>query len=440
MISKSKNLIALFATLFLLLLGIQGYFMYKTYQVKEREIYRTVHKRLTDYTDRLEDKGGLKRVHDDTVQAILISFKNKKITRDEFLNLFDKNRIATEEEFSQYVDDQFRDEGYEVAVKIEYSSIIFNPTKTNLITKPIVIYETEKKVKKAGILNTGTWETTSKSTNSDNKTVTRNDSFSVKSTTGYEILNIKTVIFRELTLLFLCCIALLTSVLVLYIFTIKNLIKQRKQIEILHTVVDNISHEFKTPIATLKIASKTLKKNLSQEILPVIDRQITRLENLLLQLHKEENDAEETIFIRPRDWDFFIQDLAFTYPEHEFKLQHTVEKELPFDKNLMETIIKNLCENSVKYGASEIDIHITDQEKHLEINIADNGEGIAKNEVKSIFEKFYRIQSNNIHNTNGLGLGLYFVQKIVSKYHGKIDVKSEIKVGTQFKIKLPYEY
>lgn len=413
--------------------------MYKTYQVKEREIYRIVHKRLTDYTDRLEDKGGIKRVHDDTVQAILIRFKNKEITRDEFLNLFDKNRIATEREFSRYVDDQFKDEGYEVAVKIEYSSIIFNPTKTNLITKPIVIYETEKKVKKAGILNTGTWETTSKSTDSDAKTVTRNDSFSVKSTTGYEILNIKTVVFRELTLLIICCIILLASVLILYIFTIKNLIRQQKQIEILHTIVDNISHEFKTPIATLKIASKTLKKNLNAETLPLVDRQINRLENLLLQLHRDEN-AVETVFTQPEDWDFFIQDLTFTYPKNKFKLQNNVEKELFFEKGLMETIIKNLCENSVKYGASEIDIQITDLEKHLEINIADNGEGMAKNELRSIFEKFYRIQSNNIHNTKGLGLGLYFVQKIAAKYHGKIEVKSELKVGTQFRIKLPYEY
>ena len=243
--------------------------------------------------------------------------------------------------------------------------------------------------------------------------------------------------FRELTLLILCCIALLASVLILYIFTIKNLIKQQKQIEVLHTIVDNISHEFKTPIATLKIASKTLKKNFNQDTFPLIDRQITRLENLLLQLHKDEN-TDETTSIKPEDWDFFIQDLAFTYPENEFKIQNKVEKELPFDKNLMETIIKNLCENSVKYGASVIDVKIIDIGNYLEISVSDNGEGIAKNELKSIFEKFYRIQSNNIHNTKGLGLGLYFVQKIVSKYQGKIDLKSEIKVGTEFKINLPY--
>jgi two-component system phosphate regulon sensor histidine kinase PhoR len=204
---------------------------------------------------------------------------------------------------------------------------------------------------------------------------------------------------------------LLASVLLLYIFTIKNLIKQQKQIEVLHTIVDNISHEFKTPIATLKIASKTLKKNLDQNIMPLIDRQIVRLENLLHQLHKEEN-LDEMTSIQPEDWDFFIQDLSF---------------------------IKNLCENSVKYGASEIDIHMKDDEKKVEITISDNGEGIAKNELKNIFEKFYRIQYNNIHNTKGLGLGLYFVKKIVSKYKGKIEVSSQIRKGTLFKIMLPYE-
>ncbi len=438
MISKSKNLIALFTSLFVLLIGIQGYFLYKTYQVKEREIYRDVHKRLTDYTDHLEDKGGMRKVSDDYIQGILIKLKNKEISQSEFLDLFDKNRMATQKDFSQYVDNQFAKEGYEVAVKIEYSTIIFNPTKTNLIKKPITLYETEKKVKKAGIINTGSWETTSSSTDIKKK-LNRNNSFSLKSITGYEILNIKSVVFKELTLLILCCIALLASVLILYIFTIKNLIKQQKQIEVLHTIVDNISHEFKTPIATLKIASKTLKRNLNHETtLPLIERQIVRLESLLQQLHTEENTNEKN-HIKPEDWNFFIQDLSFTYPGNTFRLQSNTAKELPFDKILMETIIKNLCENSVKYGASEIDINITDLEKNLEIMVTDNGDGIPKSEMKNIFEKFYRIQANNIHNTKGLGLGLYFVHNIITKYQGKIDVTSTLKKRTTFKINLPYE-
>jgi two-component system phosphate regulon sensor histidine kinase PhoR len=84
------------------------------------------------------------------------------------------------------------------------------------------------------------------------------DSF-LETQTEIEIGNIKSLVFREIILLIICCVILLASVLILYIFTIKNLIKQQKQVKVLHTVVDNISHEFKTPIATLKIASKRLK-------------------------------------------------------------------------------------------------------------------------------------------------------------------------------------
>jgi two-component system phosphate regulon sensor histidine kinase PhoR len=99
----------------------------------------------------------------------------------------------------------------------------------------------------------------------------------------------------------------------------------------------------------------------------------------------------------------------------------------------LETIIKNLCENSVKYGASLVKVNITDLHENLMIEIADNGEGIEKKEQKNIFEKFYRIQSNNIHNTKGLGLGLYFVKKslISTKERLKLFLNKE---GTLFKI------
>ncbi|ANF50132.1 two-component sensor histidine kinase [Chryseobacterium glaciei] len=438
MILKSKNLIALFAALFLLLLGIQAYFMYKTYQVKEREIYRSVHNKLTQYTDNLEDRRGLKKASDESLQHIFIEYTDKKIDKKDFLDLFEQNRKSTKDQLSNYVDKQFEKEGYKVAVRIEYLSIIFLPSNTNLLEKPIILFETRNKIVKPGISNTGNWQTSSKSTSDDDKKIIKNNSFRVKSQTDFEILNIKSIVFRELTLLFLCCIALLTSVLVLYIFTFKNLIKQQKQVEILHTVVDNISHEFKTPIATLKIASKALKKDWNPDTLPLVERQISRLESLMQQLHKDETE-NEIPEIQPEDWNFFIQDLAFTYPQIQFILKNKISQQLPFDKNLMETVIKNLCENSVKYGSLIVEIKISNPQKKLEITVSDNGQGIEKKEFKNVFEKFYRIQSNNIHNTKGLGLGLYFVKKIIEKYNGKIEAESTIKEGTTFKITIPYE-
>lgn len=436
MISKSKYLISLFAFLFLLLLGIQVYFMYKTYLVKERDIYRTIHQGLTNYTDKLEEVSKAKDVSiEDDLQRIFIKYRDTKITKEEFLGYFEQNKRKTEPQISKYIDNHFKKEGYKIAAKIQYTSILSLPEKTPLIDKPVILYETKNKLKKTGIASSGKWETSSTSTTDGQ--FNKKDSFLVESITEFEILNIKTIVFKELILLFSCCFLLLASVLALFIFTVKNLIKQQKQVEVLHTVVDNISHEFKTPIATLKIATKALKKDWNPETLPLIDRQISRLESLMQQLHKDE--AGEILLIKPEDWNFFIQDLAFTYPEITFDSEIKVTKELPFDKSLLETIIKNLCENSVKYGASSVKINILDLHENLTIEISDNGEGIEKKELKNIFEKFYRIQSNNIHNTKGLGLGLYFVKKIIDQYKGKIEVISQPKEGTLFKINLPYE-
>lgn len=436
MILKSKTLFILFTVLFLILLGIQAYFMYKTYQVTAREIYRTIQSPLRDYTDELEDNGGANKIDDDSLQYLFIRYNNKEINKKDFLRFFEENRKQTMEIFSNHVDNMFKKEGYRVAVKIEYLSISFVPENINLLDKPIVLYETRNKIISPEILSRGKWETSSASkiTHKSGK----DDVFLVKSKTSFEILNIKSIVFKEQALLFLSCIAILSCVLMLYIFTIKNLAAQQKQVEILHTVVDNISHEFKTPIATLKIAAKTLKKDLNAENLPIIDRQINRLENLMNQLHTDDT-KNEPAEIAPEDWQLFVQDLAFTYQEIEFVLENQISRQLPFDKNLMETMIKNLCENSIKYGSSSVKLTLADLKKGIEIKISDNGWGMEKKELKNIFEKFYRIQSDNIHNTKGLGLGLYFVQKIIKKYQGRIDVASKRGEGTTFTIYLPYE-
>lgn len=438
MITKNKNLIYIFATLFLFLLGIQVYFMYKTYQVKERDIYRSVDLSITGYTDQLENVHSIQEIKSDSLQRLIIRYYNKEINKKEFLQHFTDGRKTASERLSNYLNDRMKKDGYKISVKVQYTSIIHLPDSTKVIDKPLIIYETKDKVTNPKITSTGTWRTSSTKELKGKERTNERDTFYVSSQTDFEIKNIKSLVFKELILLILCCILLLTSVLLLYIFTIRNLIRQQKQVEVLHTVVDNISHEFKTPIATLKIASKTLKKGWNPDTLPLIDRQITRLESLMLQLHTDEV-PEEIIAIKPEDWDFLIQDMAFTYPQTEFTFENKISESLPFDKNLMETVIRNLCENSIKYGASVVKINTKIMSKNLKIEVSDNGQGMEKKELKNIFEKFYRIQSHNIHNTKGLGLGLYFVKKIVSSYHGKIEVSSQPNIGSTFIITIPYE-
>lgn len=439
MIAKSKILIPVFAALFLFLLGIQVYFMYKTYQVKERDIYRSVNDGLTNYTDNIEDIQEIKERNDDSLHEIIIQYHNKEISKNNFLNQFIDNRKSDRERLIHYIKSRYRKDGYEISARIRYLSIIHLPDSAKVITKPIIIFETQDKIKHPRIASNGSWETSTTKRDDTNKGhIEKRNTFLVKTQTDFEIRNIKSIVFKELTLLISCCILLLSGVLMLYIFTIKNLIQQQKQVEVLHNIVDNISHEFKTPIATLKIASKALKKEWNPETLPLIDRQISRLESLMFQLHKDEKPDEE-VEIQPKDWDFFIQDLAVTYPDIDFKPENKISQKLPFDKNLMETVIKNLCENSVKYGASIVAINLKSNFQHLEIEVSDNGQGIEKKELNNIFEKFYRIQHKNIHNSKGLGLGLYFVKKIIAHYGGKIDVSSQLHTGSTFKISIPYE-
>lgn len=434
MVKSHKKLIGVFTLLFMILVGIQVYFLYKTYKIKESQTYDAVIRKLDLYRDELKKEYGLR---EDTVQSYFVKFRKGEMTQHEFRSNIERLNKESVASYTHLIDSIFSKDHYEVANRYDLLSTKFLPSNKYLLTKPITIFETSRKVTKPGKIEEGTWDTSS--TDDDGGvTKSRTNTYRSKVSSYYEIKNIKSIVFKELWILMLSCILILAAVLWIFIQTIKNLIRQQEQVEILHTVVDNIAHEFKTPIATLKIASTALKKDWNPDILPIIDRQITRLENLMYQLHKDETGNEITA-IQPEDWQLFVQDLAFTYPKTDFKLTNQVLKECPFDKNLMETIIKNLCENSVKYGSSAVQVKILSSQQNLEIIVTDNGQGIERKELKNIFEKFYRIQSNNIHNTKGLGLGLYFVQKITKKYKGTIEVTSQPKEGTTFKINMPYE-
>ncbi|WP_045492475.1 sensor histidine kinase [Chryseobacterium sp. StRB126] len=438
MIPNNKNLIYIFTILFCFLLGIQVYFMYKTYQVKEREIYRSVDRGISVYTDQVVNNHSAKDSKDDSLQKNIIRYYNKKLGKQNFLKYLVDEKKYSGKNLTAYINERRKKDGYIICVRIQYIQLLHLPDSIKLIQQPVTIYETKDKVRKPATTSVGTWRTSSTQESTGKKTINNMDSFHVDTQTEIEIKNIKSLVFKEIILLIICCIILLAGVLLLYIFTVKNLIKQQKQVEVLHTVVDNISHEFKTPIATLKIASKTLKKGWNPDTLPLIDRQITRLESLMLQLHKDEI-PENITSIQPENWDFFVQDLAFTYPKIDFKFENTISRQLPFDKNLMETVVKNLCENSIKYGASMVTVNTSNTAQNLKIEVSDNGQGMESKELKNIFEKFYRIQANNIHNSKGLGLGLYFVKEIITSYNGKVDVSSQPGTGSTFKITIPYE-
>lgn len=437
MIKNYKKILSIFIGMFIVLIGIQAFFLYKTYKIEEKQSYNYVNKKMESLSEPMRGSFGIR---EDSVQSYYLKFRRKQITEKEFTAEIDRLKKTSTPRYSKLVDSIFADDNFKVAVRYDLDNTVYTIDKEYLFKKPITLFETEKKVDKPGLTERGDWETASSVIDTDvdgGKPI--KEIFRTKTSRYYEIKNINAIIFRQLWIPILCCVLILAAVLWIFVLTIKNLIKQQRQVELLHTIVDNISHEFQTPIATLKIATKSLRKDWNAENLPLIERQVTRLENLMQQLNNPESQGNFEKQTSVDDFQHFVEDLQFAYPKTDFKFENNIQSSVNFKLLDMETVIKNLAGNSAKYGASKVEITVLQNQNMLDISVKDNGWGIAKKEQKNIFEKFYRIQSDNVHNTKGLGLGLYLVNKLVEKYKGKINVESDLGKGTNIKISLPYE-
>ena len=123
------------------------------------------------------------------------------------------------------------------------------------------------------------------------------------------------------------------------------------------------------------------------------------------------------------------------------ELRRTLDSEetIHIDKFQFTTALLNILENAVKYcsGSPKIDCIISSKESYFKIEIADNGMGISKENQKQIFDKFFRIDQNEIHNVKGLGLGLYYTNEIIKAHDGKIDIDSKPGSGSTFTITIP---
>ncbi len=214
----------------------------------------------------------------------------------------------------------------------------------------------------------------------------------------------------------------------------------------------SITHELKSPIASIRLVLETLKKrqlkkeqsdNLADNALAETER-LNRLVNDLLlsaklestyQPHREPIDLEELL-------EDLIVKLESKYPEVNFSF-HAQEKlnQIIGDKLGITSVVLNLLENAIKYSPkpAHIEVQLLQFGKRIHIDLADQGYGIPDNEKKRIFEKFYRVGSEDTRKTKGTGLGLYIVDQIVRAHKGTITVEDNEPQGTRFHIELPVE-
>lgn len=257
------------------------------------------------------------------------------------------------------------------------------------------------------------------------------------------------ILGRMATLLILSILSMLVLV-TLFVIAIKALIKQKKVSDVKTDFINNITHELKTPLTTLSVSTKMLARQEVKEneaifntILDTVNRQNIRLQNIIDQVMNNSLGFEEIELqnekVKPNALlQTIIADFNLAYPN--VKIQHNfnaTETSLLLDKFHLTTAITNVLENAVKYGCQNITLVTLLENEMLHISIQDDGIGIAKTKQPLLFEKFYRVEQGNLHNTKGLGLGLYYVDQIIKAHKGSIKVVSELGKGASFTISIP---
>ena len=246
--------------------------------------------------------------------------------------------------------------------------------------------------------------------------------------------------------------------LIIFVYTIFVAFRQKKLTEMKNDFINNMTHEFKTPISSISLAAQMLNDQsvrkspaMLQQISTVITDETKRLRfqvEKVLQLSMFDRQ-KSTLRLEDVDANAAIFNIVNTFKLKVEKYGGTIAANLDamdaivnVDEMHFTNVIFNLLDNAVKYRDEERPLKLTvssrdRDDEHLEITIEDNGIGIRRDDLKKIFEKFYRVSTGNRHDVKGFGLGLAYVKKMVDELDGTITVQSEFNVGTKFIIILP---
>lgn len=244
---------------------------------------------------------------------------------------------------------------------------------------------------------------------------------------------------------------LLSLTVIMSLFYLLKIIRKQKELaEIKNDLISNITHEFKTPIATVSTAIEAIEnfnaiddKEKTKRYISMSSLQLKKLNLMVEKLLETATLDSENLILQKNPTDI-VELVKKTADKHRII---DTEKTINFSSNIetlpiavdifhIENAISNLIDNAIKYGGDFIEINVNSILHQTEIIVADNGHGIEKSQQEKIFDKFYRVPKGNTHDVKGFGIGLYYTKKIVEKHNGTILLNTD-KQTTLFKITLP---
>lgn len=238
-----------------------------------------------------------------------------------------------------------------------------------------------------------------------------------------------------------------------FLYSMWVILEQKRLSELQKDFINNMTHEFKTPISSIKIASDFLandeylkndkrlsrytqiireqNQRLNDQVEKVLN--IARLEKDSIELKKEIFNINNTLseIINNESLKLKTGNITFTPCSEDVSINA--------DKLHFVNVIANMIDNAIKYSPDEpvVDINVVNLDNHIELRISDEGIGIDKENQKKLFDKFYRVSTGNVHNVKGFGLGLYYVKNICAAHGWNIQVQSASGEGSTFSINIP---
>ncbi len=261
------------------------------------------------------------------------------------------------------------------------------------------------------------------------------------------------ILLRDSLISMLLSFLLSISIIASLIYLLKTIYKQKQLAEVKNDLISNITHEFKTPIATISTALEALKsfnalndKEKSEKYISIANSQVSKL-NLMVEKILETatlNQEELSLNKQPLNIVNLVEEVVEKYkiinPKKTFKFEHNLKNNiLKLDKFHFENALGNILDNAIKYGGNNITVELNFKNEHTILLIKDNGNGIHKSQKEKVFEQFYRIPMGNTHNVKGFGIGLYYTKKIIEKHGGSINIIYDKNNNTLFKIELLHE-
>jgi two-component system, OmpR family, phosphate regulon sensor histidine kinase PhoR len=269
--------------------------------------------------------------------------------------------------------------------------------------------------------------------------------------------NVTDIVYKSLRMPIVIAILFTLVICAAFYLTIHTMLRQKKVSEIKNDFINNMTHEFKTPIATIslavdairneKVQRDTQKLSYFSEIIKEENQRMNRqVETILKSALMDRQEVQ--LNVKPLHIHTIIRDVADNFMLRLQEKQGTLELNLEAPNDLIEgdevhmsNLINNLMDNAVKYSKDNVPpkicITTNSNQKKFIIKIEDNGIGMSRETVKRIFEKFYRAHTGNIHNVKGFGLGLSYVKTVVEGHEGTIKADSTPGKGSCFTIELP---